>query len=150
MQTTVVLLSMAILAGLAIGQWKRFRFLGLTIVLGSIAALVCYEYWWLSYAGDGSDRFDSHAWRASLLRDDDDPIRLKMVDSLLEQHRLQGMSRDQIVSLIGKPPKTEYFKQYDFVYWLGPERGGFSIDSEWLAIRFDETDHVREARIVRD
>jgi hypothetical protein len=54
------------------------------------------------------------------------------------------------VSLLGTPPPTAYFRDYQFVYWLGPERGFMSIDSEWLAIRFDRNGKVMEARIVRD
>jgi hypothetical protein len=36
------------------------------------------------------------------------------------------------------------------VYWLGPERGFIRIDSEWLVLRLDQSDIVREVRIVRD
>jgi len=152
MSHAALLLSVAILTGLVIGQWPRLRALALIIVFGSILAATCYAYWWFSYAGNISTRFDSEAWKASLARDDDDdnPVRLQMVDSLLDQYHLQGMSREQIVALLGKPPETRYFKDSDFVYWLGPERGAFRIDSEWLTIRFDQTKHVREARIVRD
>ena len=35
----------------------------------------------------------------------------------------------------GVPPPTDYFREYDYAYWLGPERGLFSIDSEWLVVR---------------
>jgi len=152
MSHITILLSVAILAGLVIGQWRRFRAHALIIAFSSVLVAACGAYWWLSYAGTASAKFDSEAWKASLARDDDDnnPIRLQMVDSLLEQHHLQGMSREQIVALLGKPPETQYFKDSDFVYWLGPERGAFSIDSEWLTIRFDKTNHVREARIARD
>jgi len=152
MSHVAIFLSVTIMAGLFIVQWKRFRALALTIVFGAILAAVCYAYWWFPYAGNASMRFDSAAWKASLSRDDDDanPIRLQMVDSLLAQHHLQGMSREQVVALLGKPPEAQYFKDSDFVYWLGPERAAFRIDSEWLTIRFDKTNHVREANIVRD
>jgi hypothetical protein len=95
--------------------------------------------------------FDSAAWKSSLASNNlKDPVRLRMVDDLLRRHRLAGMSRSEIIALLGSPPPTEYFRNYDFVYWLGPERGFISIDSEWLAIRFDSNDRVAEARIVRD
>ena len=51
--------------------------------------------------------------------------------------------------MLGEPPDTGYFKQYDLVYWLGDERGFFSIDSEWLVIRIDDG-RVIEAEIVTD
>jgi hypothetical protein len=104
------------------------------------------------YRGESYDGmpFDSTTWKASLAQENDNPIRLRMVDSLLRQHTLKGMDREQIVSLLGTPPLTRYFKEYTFVYWLGPERGFMSIDSEWLLIRLDENNRVTEARLARD
>src|ERR1041385_3056232 len=127
MSLAAILLLTAPLVGLVIGQRRRYRALALTIIFGSAIAGVCYGYWWLIYAGAVRIPFDSEAWKASLLREDHTPIRLEMVDSLLEQNHLQGMSRDEVFSLIGKTPETPYFNKYDLVYWLGPERGNFRI-----------------------
>ena len=93
--------------------------------------------------------FDSGTWKASLLRPND-PIRLRMIDDLLKHHRLQDMSEEEVITLLGKPPKTDYFPDYQLVYWLGPERGFITIDSEWLAVRVGSNHRVTEARIVRD
>ncbi len=76
-------------------------------------------------------------------------VRVTMVDDLLKSHRLVGMSRPQIEALLGVPPPTPYFSDYDLVYWLGPERGAFSIDSEWLVVRFSKGVAV-EAEVVTD
>ncbi len=78
-----------------------------------------------------------------------DYVRIKMVDDLLNRNNLIGMSKNEVNDLLGVPPKTEYFSNYDYVYWLGPERGFMSIDSEWLVIKF-ENDKVIEAKITRD
>jgi len=98
--------------------------------------------------------FDSAAWKTSLsvLGDmgDTAPIRLRMVDDLLRRQALVGKSREELTALLGTPPKTNYFQDYQLVYWLGPERGFMSIDSEWLAVRLGSDDRVSEARIVRD
>jgi hypothetical protein len=94
--------------------------------------------------------FDSLSWTTSLTNDDSNPIRLTMVDSLLKKYKLSGMARTDLDALLGIPPKTDYFKDYDYVYWLGPERGFMSIDSEWLAIKFDTQGKVSEAKILRD
>ncbi len=77
------------------------------------------------------------------------PVRLRMVDDLIKRYRLEGMSRQDIENLIGKPPPTDYFRGYDYVYFLGPERGLIRIDSEWLCIKF-QNNVVTEARICRD
>lgn len=95
--------------------------------------------------------FDATAWKASLSSPKtSDPIRLRMVDDLLRRHPFIGMSRGDLIALLGTPPKTGYFTDYQFVYWLGPERGYMSIDSEWLAVRFGPDDRVSAAQIVRD
>ena len=73
-----------------------------------------------------------------------------MVDDLLYHHKLDGMTRSEVVSLIGEPDVTDYFKEYDMVYRLGMERGFISIDSEWLVFRLNATDVVIEHNIVRD
>jgi hypothetical protein len=75
--------------------------------------------------------------------------RIHMVDDLLRRHRLVGMSQAQVEDLLGAPPPTEYFREYDYVYWLGPERGAFSIDSEWLVLKLDKG-RVIHAEVVTD
>ena len=104
------------------------------------------------YIGEYLSRkpFDSAKWKASLATESDEPVRLRMVDHLLHTHTLRGLTRRQIEDLLGIPPATDYFQSYDLVYWLGPERGAFSIDSEWLAIRIGPDQRVAEACILRD
>lgn len=91
-------------------------------------------------------RFDSAKWHA---QSGYDPIRLEMVDDLMRRHRLVGMSRENLDELLGVPPDTAYSASFDYVYWLGPERGFISIDSEWLCLKFSD-DVVVDARITRD
>lgn len=91
-------------------------------------------------------RFDSSAWKSVPA---DDPGKLAMVDDLLARHQLVGMTRTEIDAMLGTPPTTPFFQDYDYVYWLGPERGFISIDSEWLGIAFDG-DIVVKAKLLRD
>lgn len=90
--------------------------------------------------------FNSDQWKANL--ETHDNLKQKMVSDLLSRYTLQGMSRDEIENLLGKPPKTEYFKDYDYVYWLGPEKG-MGVDSEWLGVQFNNG-VVITADILRD
>lgn len=92
--------------------------------------------------------FDSAKWKAENRRGAEG-IRGRMVDDLLRRHRLIGMQREQVEQLLGVPPPTAYFREYDYVYWLGPERGLFSIDSEWLVVRCQQG-AVVSADIVTD
>ncbi|MBU6454931.1 MAG: hypothetical protein KGS72_24390 [Cyanobacteria bacterium REEB67] len=64
-------------------------------------------------------------------------IRLRMVDDLLERFKLAGMSRSQIVDLLGAAIEKESKQSSsEYIYYLGPERGFISIDDEWLYIKF--------------
>lgn len=80
------------------------------------------------------------------------PLQLRgcMVDDLRRRHRLRGLTREDVVELLGEPRPTGYFRDYDLVYWLGPERGAISIDSEWLVMRLDNNGRVVEERLVTD
>ena len=93
--------------------------------------------------------FDALKWQNEELVNSTNPIRVRMVDDLLKKYNLIGMPKDKINNLLGTPLKTGYFSNYDYVYWLGPERGIVAIDSEFLVIKF-ENEKVIEARIVGD
>jgi outer membrane protein assembly factor BamE (lipoprotein component of BamABCDE complex) len=92
--------------------------------------------------------FDATLWRDEVsLRNG---VREEMADRLVGRHTLQGKTRAEVISLLGDPPPTDYFSDWDLVYLLGPERGFMSIDSEWLVVRFGQDGRVTECRIVRD
>jgi hypothetical protein len=90
--------------------------------------------------------FDGETWRKAA--HSNDPVRLKMVDALLRKAHLVGKRRSEIEALLGPPDERRHLG-YDYTYWLGPERGFFSIDYEWLGIKF-KNDTVIEAKDVRD
>jgi len=92
--------------------------------------------------------FDSVSWRDE--RSLRDGAKEQMADRLVGRHALQGKTRDEVISLLGDPPPTDYFRDWDVVYLLGPERGFISIDSEWLVMRFGQDGRVTECQIVRD
>jgi hypothetical protein len=96
------------------------------------------------------NRFDAAAWRDSARVYSAAAVRGCMVDDLLDRHPMVGRSRAEVVALLGEPKPTSYFKEYGLVYWLGPERGFISIDSEWLVMRLDSVGRVTEVRLVTD
>src|SRR5258708_4993529 len=77
-------------------------------------------------------------------------VRLRMADDLVDNNKLLGLTRQEVVARLGQPPKTEYFKEFDMVYYLGPERGFISIDSEWLVLKIGPDSRVVRATIARD
>jgi len=73
-----------------------------------------------------------------------------MADDLVNSQKLVGLTRQEVVAILGEPPKTEYFKEFDLVYYLGPERGFMGIDSEWLVLKLGPEGRVKRATIARD
>lgn len=74
-----------------------------------------------------------------------------MVDDLLSQYDFKGKTKDEVIELLGTPSRTKMFKdEWSLVYRLGPERSLISIDSEWLAFRFDPNGRVVQCEVLRD
>ena len=122
-------------------RWK----LGCLGVLAlAVAALGIGGAWEFGYLP--VQPFSSSKWKEPA----NEGVRLSMVDALVRTHRLNGMHRDEVIDLLGPPPDTDYFRDWDAVYWLGPERGLMRIDSEWLVLKFGPDDRVTEWAIVRD
>lgn len=94
------------------------------------------------------ERFDPVAWqqKGNLTN----AVRIRMVDDLVKRNPLKGMGRAEVLKLLGEPDKTVYFKEWDLVYWLGPERSFLPIDSEWLVIRLNKENLVKEYAVVTD
>lgn len=92
--------------------------------------------------------FDAGDWRT--VERSDDYSRLEMVDALIWSGRLDGLTRGQVVRLLGPDCECAYFKEWDLVYWLGPERSVISLDSEWLVIRFGPDGRTSEYTLVTD
>jgi hypothetical protein len=90
--------------------------------------------------------FDRRAWQAA----GPDADRTDMIDDLVDHVLRVGMTRSEVDALLGPATRTEKFREWDLVYWVGPERSLFSIDSEWLVIRLARDDTVTEFAIVRD
>lgn len=103
------------------------------------------------YHSDGTP-FDVELWEGAetAAMTDADAPRLRMADTLVDDRLLVGKARPQVESMLGPPTRTSKFSDDDIVYWLGPERGFMSIDSEWLVINFNDEDAVEVAKIVRD
>ena len=93
--------------------------------------------------------FESAVWKAQH-REFQDKTRCDMVDSLLRDHPLVGLSKAEVIGLLGEQDDPSYFRSWDLRYWMGQEHGWLpAIDSEWLVIRFKDG-RVSEYAIVSD
>ncbi len=98
-------------------------------------------------------RFDPVRWQAQ------DPAtwtggatdRQKMLRHL-EARVLPGKTEAEIVALLGPSLDTFYFagSDKDLIYLLGPQRGPFGIDSEWLLIWIGEDGRFARCEVAGD
>lgn len=80
-----------------------------------------------------------HTFRAQRWREEPDE-RTSMIDDLLREQPLVGMTEADVLELLGPNDNDLGYFQADgrYVYYLGPERGLFPIDSEWLLLDFTD------------
>lgn len=126
--------------------------IGVIAVLLVVLALSAYRYF-TRVQGLPRLSFDPTVWKAtsSAASLPGGATRQRMVDDLLRDHPMIGLTRAEVEALIGAADVTPYFRGYDMVYHLGPERGSlFAIDSEWLVIKLDAAGKVSEARLATD
>ena len=121
------------------------------LVIGAYAA-------WRAYIGarsqlsesrcDGHERFIQSQWMDTTLSRGKLAVRGCMVDDLLDRHELRGMTREQVIGLIGAPDSVRDLTDFDMVYWLGPQRGLIGTDSEYLVMKLDKSKHVTSVELI--
>ena len=104
------------------------------ILLSLCVAVALFGGWvaWLRYQDARSRIFDAAVWREAR---GTAYVRGRMVPDLVARHRLEGMTRAQVVALLGPPGQQ---REGTFVYNLGyPDDDLFPIDPYLLTIEFD-------------
>ncbi|MCI0330248.1 MAG: hypothetical protein L0196_04755 [candidate division Zixibacteria bacterium] len=124
-------------------------------IIGGFMAAILVFFGYVFYWYKAEDYLQRRAFVSSEWKDEEaarkPPYpRLRMVDDLLSREKFIGKAHAEVISLLGEPPKTEYFSEYDLVYWLGPERSFISIDSEWLIMKLDLSGKVIECALTTD
>ena len=76
--------------------------------------------------------------------------RYRVAERLVTSGRLSGMTRLEVIALLGEPSGTEKFKDHGVVYVLGPEYGFVSVDHHWLLVDFDLAGKVSNVVVVSD
>jgi hypothetical protein len=106
-------------------------------------------------AGSHLLEFDAEVWRDPVSAEfvpDDISLRQKMLGSLVEQLEAT-QDRELLERLLGPSLDTTHFEDSanDLIYQLGRERTWlFGIDSEWLLIWLDGSDHYERYDIYTD
>jgi hypothetical protein len=90
--------------------------------------------------------FDSERWKnADVLTRD----RVEMIADLRAQLPLKGLSRAEVVDLLGEPTQTNKCDDWDMIYVLGPT-DYMPIDNEWLVIKLDAAGRISDYDVVAD
>jgi hypothetical protein len=100
--------------------------------------------------------FDATAWReADPSQEKDRGVRGSMVDDLIAQRLLDGMTATEVEQLLGVPLSDGALVSagMDDEYWqlgyhLGPARDFLPIDEQFLMLRLDNAGKVIEYRVV--
>jgi hypothetical protein len=92
-------------------------------------------------------RFDATEWKNADL---EGRARADMLPDFLKRHHLKGMTRAEVVSLLGEPTATDKWDDADIVYVLGNDGTYFAIDNEWLLIDLDQHNRVISFKQVKD
>ena len=84
------------------------------------------------------ERFSSEVWKTANLNSEENmSIRWDMMNDLRSNHKLVGMTRQEIIELLGQPGDTA---RLEFRYYLGYSRTG--INTGTLTITFNDKDIV--------
>jgi hypothetical protein len=97
------------------------------------AGLVCLIAWgiWVAMTPMARENFDSQRWIA------DTNLRCGMTSDLLKRHARPGMSREQLLALLGPPEKDGSTK---IEYGLGLCQSG--MDEDLLTFYFDSQERL--------
>src|SRR5690554_6929834 len=107
---------------------NRKRIAILTAVAALLFMAAVAAYFVTSHSDATSLPFSTERWIAP----DTDSQRKQMLESLLSEHHLVGMTKEEVVALLGPPDRENRFGHGDLNYVLGPEEGFISIDMDWL------------------
>ena len=81
------------------------------------------------------EKFDSQKWKTTKMNSEDDfSLRWDMMNSLRNNHKLIGKSKNEIINLLGEPDENGTTEK-TFRYYLGESHSG--IDTGSLIIEFE-------------
>src|SRR5688572_10301285 len=99
------------------------------MVLGAVLVVVgCLVVLIIMLRAEGDHSFSSDLWRDKAVYRTN--ARLGMADDLIARRLLDGKTRAEVLAILGPEEKQRPFRDEHLVYYLGPERSSFPIDSE--------------------
>lgn len=92
------------------------------------------------------EKFDSTLWKtANLNLEDNMTLRWDMLNDLRKKYKLVGMTKNEIIDLLGDPGDTA---SSEFRYYLGYSKTG--INTGTLIITFNDKNIVKEIKVCQN
>jgi hypothetical protein len=125
---------------------RRLFVIQLIVAVILVFGTIVWHYLPARYEPEPDIPFDVKGWLSVDPKDSNNRIRVQMVNDLLNR-RFLGLNIQQLEHLLGKP-YVGNIEDYDITYFLGPQRGIYSIDYEWLVFRLDSQGKVIEYKVL--
>lgn len=89
------------------------------------------------------EKFNSELWKTANLNNEENlTLRWDMMNDLRNKYKLVGMTKSQIIELLGNPGGTT---SSEFRYYLGYSKTG--INTGYLIVTFNDKNKVTEIRV---
>lgn len=96
--------------------------------------------------------FDKSVWDADRRWGENPNARINMrafmIDDLMSHQLRKGMTKAQVISILGESNHLDYRGANQFMYYLGYTCGPLCLDPDFFAVEFDGQDKVIDFRIV--
>jgi hypothetical protein len=116
--------------------WWGKTILVLTVLFLLLGAYIAYSLWQLNQIFPDGVAFDPALWRTADTGEQDNPRCLMQAD--LEQNHLKlGMTKAEVISLLGEPERAEQTTSY-YLGFCNP----FGVDAVALGLEFDSNDKL--------
>jgi outer membrane protein assembly factor BamE (lipoprotein component of BamABCDE complex) len=90
-------------------------------------------------------KFDKETWIENKNSDHDNP-RFDMVDDLKNNHLKSGMTRKEVVDLLGLPQYDTTDNDFEYQYEIG-SNPGVHIDPYFFIVEFDSNGRLHNTRV---
>jgi hypothetical protein len=87
-------------------------------------------------------KFDAELWKNPQRKQE----RVYMVRDLIGKHKLEGMTKAEVLNLLGQADSERDGDPSSIMYRLGPQRGFIRIDDAWLSLDINSEGLVVKAR----
>jgi hypothetical protein len=121
-------------------------------VLAPVGAFLVWNHFYIKWEESHDIAFDLSLWQVGT-RDkvnDSNAVRIRMCHDFIARQSWRGKTKQELTEWLGKSDNFPFYDEWNFNYWVGPQRGPIKVDSAWLCFRFDKNGKATEAKLKQD